>query len=94
MENDTEAIILLWGQGKYHQTVPHSPNTNTPVFWTASTSYTYRAFVANVEAMEAQYLCNKKVLLLPGQRHQLIDQPEFMAEENVLLPNKKDTLAS
>jgi hypothetical protein len=44
--------------------------------------------------MEAQYHCNKKVLLLPGQRHQLIDQPEFMAEENALLPNKKDTLAS
>ncbi len=57
-------------------------------------SYTYRAFVPNVEAMEAQYHCNKNVLLLPGQRHQLIDQPEFMAEENVLLPNKKDFLAS
>ena len=44
--------------------------------------------------MEAQYHCNKKVLLLLGQHHHLIDQPEFMAEENVLLPNKKDTLAS
>jgi hypothetical protein len=94
MENNNAAIILLWGQGKYHQTVPHSPDTNTPVFRTALASYTYRAFVANVEAMEAQYSHNKKFLLLPGQRHQLIDQPEFMAEEHVLLPNKKDTLAS
>jgi hypothetical protein len=94
MENDDEAIILLWAQGKYCQTVPHSPNTNTPVFWMAPASYTYCAFVANVEAMEAQYHCNEKVLLLPGQRHQLIDKPEFMAEENVLLLNKKDTLAS
>jgi hypothetical protein len=94
MENDDEAIILLWGQGKCRQTVPHSPNTNTPVFRTAQASYTYRAFVANVKAMEAQYYHNEKVLLLPGQRHQLIDQPEFMAEENDLLPNKKDTLAS
>jgi hypothetical protein len=60
----------------------------------APASYTYCAFVANVEAMEAQYHHNKKVLLLLGQHHHLIDQPEFMAEENVLLPNKKDTLAS
>jgi hypothetical protein len=80
MENNNEAIILLWGQGKNCQTVPHSPNTNTLVFWMALASYTYRAFVANVEAMEAQYHCNKKVLLLPGQCHQLIDQPEVMAD--------------
>jgi hypothetical protein len=60
MENDDEAIILLWGQGKYCRTVHHSPNTNTPVFRTAPAFYTYRAFVANVEAMEAQYHCNKK----------------------------------
>jgi hypothetical protein len=92
MENNDEAIILLWGQGKYCRTVPHSSSTTTPVFWTAPASYTYRAFEANVEAMEAQYHCNKKVLVLPGQCHQLIDQPEFMAEEDVLLPNKKDTL--
>jgi hypothetical protein len=94
MENNNEAIILLWGQGKYRRTVPHSPSTNTLVFWTAAGSYTYHAFIANVEAMEAQYHCNEKILLLSGQRHQLVDQPEFMAEENILLPNEKDTLAS
>ena len=88
MEKDNEAIILLWRQGKYCWTAPHSPNTSSPVFWRLWHQ------IANVEAMEAQYHCNKKVLLLPGQCNQLIDQPEFMAEENILLPNKKDTLAS
>jgi hypothetical protein len=90
MKNDDEAIILLWGQGKYCRTpVPRSPNTNTPVFQMALASYMYRAFVANVEAMEAQYHHNEKLLLFPGQHHQLIDQPEFMAEEYVLVRNEK-----
>jgi hypothetical protein len=56
METDAECVILIWGQGQHQRTVPHSRDTNTPVFWTAPATSTYQVFVACIEAMESQFL--------------------------------------
>jgi hypothetical protein len=39
MKNNNEAIILIWGQGTYCQTITHSQDTNTLVFQMALASY-------------------------------------------------------
>jgi hypothetical protein len=86
MENDDQHCILIWGQGRHCRSVPHSSSTNTPTFRTAPATYTYRAFVAIHEAMEAQYHRHKHVLQAPKLRPN-IDE-EFIAEENLLLEDK------
>jgi hypothetical protein len=52
-ETDDNHCILIWGQGKYRCSVPFSPSTNTPFFCLAPASYSYHAFIAVHEAMEA-----------------------------------------
>ena len=83
MENDDRHCVLIWGQGRYRRSVPHSSSTNTPTFRTAPATTTYRTFVALYEAMEAQYHRREHVLQLPGLRPN-VDE-EFVAEENLLL---------
>jgi hypothetical protein len=80
MENDHEALMLIWKQCKHRRTIPYHPLTNTLSLQTALALRTYRAFVALYEAAEAQYYCREHVLQMPGQLH--LDE-EFMAEENV-----------
>jgi hypothetical protein len=98
METDAECFILIWGQGQHRRTVPHSRDTNTPVFRMAPATSTYQAFVARIEAMEAQFCQREHVLQLPGRRHLMHDEDDaFLAEENVLLTDrdyKNDTLVS
>jgi hypothetical protein len=53
METDSECVILIWGQGQHCRTVPHSRDTNAPVFLMAPATSTYQAFVAHVKAMES-----------------------------------------
>jgi hypothetical protein len=55
MEEDDEALTLIWKQGKHRWTIPYHPLTNTPSFRTMPASHTYPAFVALYEAAEAQY---------------------------------------
>jgi hypothetical protein len=43
-EEDDEALVLIWKQGKRRQTIPFHPLTNTPSFKTASALHTYHAF--------------------------------------------------
>ena len=83
MENDDRHCVLIWGQGRYRRSVPHSSSTNTPTFRTAPATTTYRTFVALHEAMEAQYHRREHVLQIPGLRPN-VDE-EFVAEENLLL---------
>jgi hypothetical protein len=40
MEEDDEALTLIWKQGKYRQTIPYHPPTNTPSFRTAPALHT------------------------------------------------------
>jgi hypothetical protein len=53
MGNYRDSCVLNWRGGK--KTVPFQPTTNVPVFYTASSSWSNRAFAATFEAMEAPY---------------------------------------
>jgi hypothetical protein len=66
MEEDNEALTLIWKQCKHRQTIPYHPLTNTPSFCTALASDTHRAFVALFKAAEAQYHQWEHVLQIPG----------------------------
>jgi hypothetical protein len=80
MEEDDEALLLIWKQGKHRQTIPFHPLTNTPSFRTASALHTYHAFVALHEAAESQYYCWEHDLQMPGCLQ--LDE-ECVAEENI-----------
>ncbi len=79
MEEDYEALTLIWKQCKHRRTIPYHPLTNT-LFRIALASSTYSAIVALFEAAEAQYHQWEHVLQMPGQLH--LDK-EFTAKENV-----------
>jgi len=49
MENDTNGCTIIWGQGKHRKTIPFNPLTNTPIFRSASSTASYRAFVASFD---------------------------------------------
>jgi hypothetical protein len=85
METDADSVILIWGHRNYRRTIPHSRDTNTPVFWTAPTTSTYRAFSAHVEAMEANFHRQEHIIRFPGRRRLIHDEDKFLAKENILL---------
>ncbi len=89
MEEDDEALLLIWKQSRHRQTIPFNPLTNTPSFRTTSALHTYCTFVALHEAAEAQYYCREHVLQMPG--HLQLDK-EFVAEENVHADIQKKAL--
>jgi hypothetical protein len=78
-----DSCVLNWRGGK--KTVPFQPTTNVPVFYTASSSRSYRVFAATFEAIEAPYFRQEKVLEFPGLRDLMVDivPEEFVAEENL-----------
>jgi hypothetical protein len=80
MEEDNEALTLIWKQRKHRWTILYHPLTNTPSFCTAPALRTYRAFVSLFKAAEAQYHQREHVLQMPGRLH--LDK-EFTAKENV-----------
>ncbi len=85
METEADSVILIWGHGSHRRTIPHSRDTNTPVFRTAPNTATYRAFSAHVEAMEANFHRQEHVIQLPGRRCLMHKENEFLAKENLLL---------
>jgi hypothetical protein len=84
MENYRDNCVLNWRGGK--KTVPFQPTTNVPVFYMASSSWSYRAFAATFEAMEAPYFRREKVLEFLGRRD-LMDDIELVPEEFVMEEN-------
>jgi hypothetical protein len=66
MENFAHCCILHWLGGK--MTLPFHTSTNTPIFHTASSSSTYRAFAATFKAMEAPFFWRETALQLPEPR--------------------------
>ncbi len=80
MEEDDEALALIWKQQRHRWTIPYHPLTNTQSFGTAPALRTYRTSVALYEAAEVQYHHQEHVLQMPGQLHL---KEEFRAEENV-----------
>ena len=87
METDADGVILIWGHGDHRRTIPHSRDTNTPVFCTAPTTSTHRAFSTHIEAMEANFHRQEHVIQIPGRRCLMHDKDEFLAKENILLSN-------
>ena len=93
MEADANGVILIWGHGEHWHTIPHSRDTNTPVFCTAPTRSTYRAFSTHVGAMEANFYRQEHVIQLPGCCCLMHDEDgfhedEFLAEESLLFSDK------
>ena len=93
MENDEHGCTLFWGQAKYRKSIPFDDATNTPVFRTASSTHTYRAFVAAFNACEdtsCEEDCCTRVQ--PGKRRNEGASPEdpdeFIAEENIHLQRR------
>jgi hypothetical protein len=84
MGNYRDNCVLNWRGGK--KTVPFQPTTNVPVFYTASSSQSYRTFAATFKAMEAPYFQRKKVLEFPGHRD-FMDNIELVPEEFVVEEN-------
>jgi hypothetical protein len=83
MGNYRDSCVLNWRGGK--KIVPFQPMTNVPVFYTASSSRSYRAFAVTFEAKEAPYIRRERVLEFPGRRDLMDDivPEEFVAEENL-----------
>jgi hypothetical protein len=83
MGNYRDSCVLNWRGGK--KTVPFQPTTNVLVFYMASSSQSYCAFVATFEAMEASYFRWEKVLEFTGRRDLMdnIVPEEFVVEENL-----------
>jgi hypothetical protein len=89
MGNFVHCCILHWFGGQ--KRVPFHTSTNTPIFHTASSSSTYRAFAAPFKAMEAPFFQRETALQLPGQwfpREYIIPE-EFVAKEDLHQGKKK-----
>ncbi len=80
MEEDDQALMLIWKQCKHRRIISYHPLTNTPSFRTALTLCTYHAFVALCKTAEVQYYRREHVLQMPCQLHL---NKEFTAEENL-----------
>ena len=83
MENYWDKCVLIWDGGNYRRSIPHDPLTNTPTFYSAPASKTYRAFAATYEACRAAVFNRKRVLQVPGRREHIPE--EFVAKENIHL---------
>ena len=85
MENDDANCVLFWNQGKFRKTIPHHPDSNVPIMFSASAPLAYRAFATTFEAMESKYFSQEHVRQVPGLRKhdENPEEQEFVAEENV-----------
>jgi hypothetical protein len=84
MGNFAHCCILHWWLGG-KKTVPFHTSTNTPIFHTASSSSTYRTFVATFEAMEALFFRREATLQLTRSQlpREYVIPEEFVAEEDL-----------
>ncbi len=83
MRNFAHCCVLHWFGGQ--KTVPFHTLTITPIFHTASSSSTYRAFAATFKVMEAPFFWRETALQLPGQRflREYIIPEKFVAKEDL-----------
>ena len=84
MENDHCCCILYWNQGKYKRTIPFSDSTNTPVFRTAPSTKSYRAFIAAYQ----EVCCSansEQTRELPSAHIIPDDDDTFLPDENLNL---------
>ena len=85
MVNGAHHCVLQWANGR--KTVPFNKTSNTPIFYTASSSCAYQAFAGTFEAMEASFFQRETVLQIPRHRllreHAEVTPEEFIAEEDL-----------
>jgi hypothetical protein len=62
------------------KTVPFNKSSNTPIFYTVSSSCAYQAFTGTFEALEAPFFQRETVIRIPGCRL-LREDAEIMPEE-------------
>jgi hypothetical protein len=67
IEDNDEALLLIWNQGRHKRIIPHSPMTNTPTFRMALALHTYHAFMAHCKTAEAQYYRQELFLQVSSQ---------------------------
>ena len=89
IEADEEGCTLLWKQQTRRKRVLHDPLTKTPIFRTAPGTRRYQAFEATFMACDASHLRNHISLNLDRLRTTDLDPAEFIAEENIHLPEKE-----
>jgi hypothetical protein len=78
MVNFAHHCILQWADGR--KTVPFNKSSNTPVFYTVSSSCAYQAFAGTFEALEAPFFQRETVIQIPGSCL-LREDAEIMPEE-------------
>jgi hypothetical protein len=84
MGNYEHNCVLNWKGGR--KTIPFNATTNTPIFYTAPSSHTYRAFTSIFEDFEALYYHREMVLQSPGRRR-TVNEPNLVPEVFVLEGN-------
>ena len=84
-----DGIVLHWNQRQCSRSVPYLPSTNTPVFLSAPGARSYRTYVAVIEALRActPHFRKEQVIQLTSQLPTMPEDDEFIAEENLLLPD-------
>jgi hypothetical protein len=85
MVNGAHHCVLQWANGQ--KLVPFNKSSNTPIFYTASSSWAFQAFAGTFEAMEASFFQRETVLQIPGHRllrgDAEVTTEEFIAEEDL-----------
>ena len=87
MENDDRCCVLLWNQAQYRKTIPFCGHTNTPVFRTAPSINSYRAFVADFES--TMFCCSateQHVSQMPIVHIIPEDDVDLVGDEHLNLP--------
>ncbi len=83
-----DCIVLQWNQRQAMRTIPFNASTNTPVICTASGTKSYQAYTAVIDALKActpHFRCEQVIQQL-GHPPVSPDSDEFIANENLLLP--------
>jgi hypothetical protein len=78
MVNLAHHCVLQWAGGQ--KTVPFNKSSNTPIFYTVSSSCAYQAFAGMFEALKAPFFQRETVIQIPGCRL-LREEAEFTPEE-------------
>ena len=84
-----DGVVLHWNQRQYSRSVSYLPSTNTPVFHSAPHAKSYRTYVAVIEALKActPHFRREQVIQRTNQLPVTPEDDEFIAEENLLLPD-------
>ncbi len=81
MVNGAHHCVLQWANER--KTVPVNNSSNTPIFYTASSSCACQAFSGMFEAMEASFFQRETVIQIPG--HRLLREDTEVTPEELLL---------